>query len=540
MDHSTNELYFKPVGELETGTRNPRTSIHEIRFPSTNGIAGWVATNKKFLNVEDAYLDSRFLKEIDQRTHFRTKSVLCMPVFSKSASDFVLGVVQMLNKIDRKKKKSNEKVNYISCDDSSEVKRGFTREDVATLHRCCDEVSKVLDEVLINEVPQGQCELDFGIDFNPSGLKDSNQNISLSQDGDTTNTDIGTARKIERKISTSKGSRRRSSIASLVQFVNSETIKPMKQTIIDNTCQGKGVSEALSQFQFRSTSGQQITAKGQMQDDADFAAAAYKRKRMTEYTKRRTNDGSQDELALSVSLWNISAKFKQLVNCDICRIFFLESKRDFFFRCDHSGSRFPITHGVIGSVLSSEERVLINDANKDVRVKESFELLNGTRPRTVCCQPIFNTEKIIIGLIELGCDRNFAFCDKQLKNLEIYAQKVSLAFSTIRDEMLIRRDNKVSEILSGTKKLSGVTSLYVQKLNDIAVEMTNEIQEEEQRIKKEMKRNSMMEMTANEAAARFQFRTTKVKKILPVPAHGQKAPESSKNWQVFKKLFKDD
>ena len=69
MDDSTNELYFKPVGD----TDHSHARLKEIRFPATAGVAGWVATNKLMLNIKNAYKDARFNSDIDKKTGFRSK-----------------------------------------------------------------------------------------------------------------------------------------------------------------------------------------------------------------------------------------------------------------------------------------------------------------------------------------------------------------------------------------------------------------------------------------------------------------------------------
>jgi sigma-B regulation protein RsbU (phosphoserine phosphatase) len=69
---------------------------HEIRLPISRGIAGWVAGHSETVNLEDAYADPRFESEVDIRLGFRTKSLLCLPIRSKSGE--TIGVLQLLNK----------------------------------------------------------------------------------------------------------------------------------------------------------------------------------------------------------------------------------------------------------------------------------------------------------------------------------------------------------------------------------------------------------------------------------------------------------
>lgn len=59
------------------------------------GIAGQVARTGEVLNIPDAYSDPRFNRSVDQLTGYRTRSILCMPIFIRGV---LIGVVQMVNK----------------------------------------------------------------------------------------------------------------------------------------------------------------------------------------------------------------------------------------------------------------------------------------------------------------------------------------------------------------------------------------------------------------------------------------------------------
>lgn len=60
------------------------------------GIATIVASTGKAINIPDAYADSRFNQEADIESDFKTKSILCMPIFD--TSQMIIGVAQLLNK----------------------------------------------------------------------------------------------------------------------------------------------------------------------------------------------------------------------------------------------------------------------------------------------------------------------------------------------------------------------------------------------------------------------------------------------------------
>jgi signal transduction histidine kinase len=69
-----------------------------IRIPSGVGLAGHCFQTGETINLEDAYTDKRFNKEVDSHTGYRTRSVLCMPIYNRAGSR--LGIIQLLNKKD--------------------------------------------------------------------------------------------------------------------------------------------------------------------------------------------------------------------------------------------------------------------------------------------------------------------------------------------------------------------------------------------------------------------------------------------------------
>ncbi len=73
-------------------------SAREIRFPNHLGIAGHVFTSGETTNIPDAYADPRFNPDVDRKTGYLTRTILCMPVINKKEER--IGVIQLLNKAD--------------------------------------------------------------------------------------------------------------------------------------------------------------------------------------------------------------------------------------------------------------------------------------------------------------------------------------------------------------------------------------------------------------------------------------------------------
>jgi len=68
----------------------------EIRLPLGRGIAGHVAKTGEILNIPDAYSDPRFDRDVDARTGYRTRSLLCLPIRNKRGK--IIAALQLLNK----------------------------------------------------------------------------------------------------------------------------------------------------------------------------------------------------------------------------------------------------------------------------------------------------------------------------------------------------------------------------------------------------------------------------------------------------------
>jgi len=71
-------------------------NMKEIRVPRGMGIAGHVAVTGETVNIRDAYQDSRFNPEVDRRTGYHTRTILCMPLRDERRE--IIGVMQVLNK----------------------------------------------------------------------------------------------------------------------------------------------------------------------------------------------------------------------------------------------------------------------------------------------------------------------------------------------------------------------------------------------------------------------------------------------------------
>jgi HD-GYP domain-containing protein (c-di-GMP phosphodiesterase class II) len=115
IDEETNQLYFDvALGDKEETVKTFHLNMGE-------GIAGWVAQHGDPLIVADAQSDPRFFREVDKKSKFTTKTVICVPVKVKEKT---IGVLEAINKLDR---------------------GTFTEEDLTLFQSLADQVAVALD-----------------------------------------------------------------------------------------------------------------------------------------------------------------------------------------------------------------------------------------------------------------------------------------------------------------------------------------------------------------------------------------------------------
>ena len=97
-DRCTVFLYDKERNELYSKVATGLDDVEELRIPADKGLAGHVVQTGETINIKDAYKDKRFNKEVDKKTGYHTKTILCMPI--KNFNQEIIGVFQVLNKFD--------------------------------------------------------------------------------------------------------------------------------------------------------------------------------------------------------------------------------------------------------------------------------------------------------------------------------------------------------------------------------------------------------------------------------------------------------
>jgi signal transduction histidine kinase len=87
VDRARGELWSRVAEGLDR---------QEIRIPLSAGIAGMVASTGTPVRISDAHADPRFNPEVDKKTGYHTRNILCAPM--RNPRGQVIGVFQVLNK----------------------------------------------------------------------------------------------------------------------------------------------------------------------------------------------------------------------------------------------------------------------------------------------------------------------------------------------------------------------------------------------------------------------------------------------------------
>ena len=93
VDPDTQEFRFPISSQSATSTATDK-SLREVRFPVTQGVAGWVLANQQAVVIDDVQHDPRFYRGVDAATGGTTRNLLAAPLRTSSGA---VGVIEVIN-----------------------------------------------------------------------------------------------------------------------------------------------------------------------------------------------------------------------------------------------------------------------------------------------------------------------------------------------------------------------------------------------------------------------------------------------------------
>jgi GAF domain-containing protein len=94
LDEEASELVFAAVASED------EQFLVGKRFPAGQGIAGWVASSRTSLVLEDVQNDPRFARDVAEKTGYVPKGLMAVPLLEE---DRVLGVLQVLDRPEQRR-----------------------------------------------------------------------------------------------------------------------------------------------------------------------------------------------------------------------------------------------------------------------------------------------------------------------------------------------------------------------------------------------------------------------------------------------------
>ena len=175
-----------------------KDKIIGLRLPKGEGIVGWVIENKQKTVVFDASTDERFSSNVDSKTSFITKSMLCVPLV---VGDECVGCLQLINKKTQNgqfDQKDLELLELLAMNGAIAIKNAqlFQSEkrikELNTLLEISKEITSTLnlDRVLISVVNMSSQVIHFRRAL--IALLDANNKIYLAAETDEAQVDTST------------------------------------------------------------------------------------------------------------------------------------------------------------------------------------------------------------------------------------------------------------------------------------------------------------------------------------------------------------
>lgn len=124
------EIKKELIIQYPTGSASHK--ISGMRIPDSEGIAGWVWTNKTPVIINDVSKDVRFRGDLLE-TDFQTRNLICVPL--QVRADRIIGVLQVINKIEAQ-----------FDDDDQQLLEALAHQAAISLER-----QRLLEEMIVRE-----------------------------------------------------------------------------------------------------------------------------------------------------------------------------------------------------------------------------------------------------------------------------------------------------------------------------------------------------------------------------------------------------
>ncbi len=155
LDEDEKELVFR----IALGEKGEK--VKKIKLKVGEGIAGWVAKTGKTMIVNNVKKEPRFNQKVDKKTGFKTRSILCVPLFSKEK---MIGVIQVINKHENLPftKEDEELLNTFACHAAISIENAKLYENIREEERKRGIYQRFFSPQVVDEVMSKSKTLSLG------------------------------------------------------------------------------------------------------------------------------------------------------------------------------------------------------------------------------------------------------------------------------------------------------------------------------------------------------------------------------------------
>ncbi|MCD6172165.1 MAG: GAF domain-containing protein [Sulfurimonas sp.] len=124
----------------------------------------------------------------------------------------------------------------------------------------------------------------------------------------------------------------------------------------------------------------------------------------------------------------ISKEAKKLLNTQRCSIFIVDKEDEILWTTLSDGvGRIVVSlnSGIVGDTYQKQEAQIVNSPYDDERFLSSIDKKSGYITKNIITVPIFDSQREVIGIIELLNKSRFSFDEKDLTTLTFFANYVS-------------------------------------------------------------------------------------------------------------------
>jgi GAF domain-containing protein len=420
------------------------------------------------VNIPDAYSDHRFNSSFDSQTGFRTKQVMCCPVFDPSDGS-VLGVLQLMN-----------------CKDQA---TSFNDADVRLCEKLNAQVGAAISRCLRlkeeQERVQQQREEDMrSINILKSEVGDEAESIlalkkeleALNKEKESVVTVLESERNQRAKVE---------SDLSQTQQIVKETTK------LTETKQQKWAEEMRNfELQLKKAETEKTEIK---QDLTSVKKIIAKNEELDEVW-----NSAEDEMTEMKKMFQVvCVNAVNFMNADRATLFIVDRENNTLYSLVAQGRdeiRVGLSEGIVGHAACTGETVMIEDAYKDPRFNKRVDLESGYVTKSIIASPVFCGSGLIVGVMQVINKRNApgstsVFNPEDRKWLQMFNKRVGTVVDKCKkiselekkNELELQKEKKITEkfsedLTAARKKEKEVRGELEKKEKELSIEVQKEME----------------------------------------------------------------